>query len=79
MRSPLTSRRAELQVNAPFCALVEAVERIDKANRAALITHDDGVGAGAAAEILNAAHYRRVRNSRRRENAVVAFDQVVNR
>ena len=77
--SPFALCGTELQVNAPFRALVEAVERVDKTNRAALIAHDDGVGAGAAAEILDAAHHRRVRNSRRRENAVVAFDQVVNR
>ena len=48
--SPFALCGTELQVNAPFRALVEAVERVDKANRAALITHDDGVGAGAAAE-----------------------------
>ena len=66
-------------MNAPFRALVEAMERVDKANRAALIAHDDGVGTGAAAEILDAAHHRRVRNGRSREDAVVAFDQVVNR
>ena len=53
------------------------MERVDEADRAALVAHDDGHGAGAAAKVLDASHHGRIGNGRRREDAVVAFDQVV--
>ena len=40
-------------MNTPFGLLVEAVERVDEADRAALVAHDDGHGAGAAAKVLD--------------------------
>ena len=64
-------------MNTPFGLLVEAVERVDEADRAALVAHDDGHGAGAAAKVLDASHHGRIGNGRRREDAVVAFDHIV--
>lgn len=65
-------------MDAPFRALIKAMERIDEANRTAAIAHDDSHGPGAAAKILDAPHHRRIRNGCRREDAVIAFDQIVN-
>ena len=53
------------------------MERVDEADCAALVAHDDRHGTGAAAKVLDATHHRRVGNGRRREDAVVAFYQVV--
>lgn len=64
-------------MDTPFGFLIEAVERIDETDCAALVAHDDGHRPGAAAKVLDAAHHRRICNGRRREDAVVPFDQVV--
>ena len=64
-------------MDTPFRFFVEAVEGIDKTNRSAAVTHNDRHRPGAAAKVLNAAHHGRVGNGCRRENAVIALDQIV--
>ena len=60
-------------MDTPFSLFVEAVEGIDKTNRSAAVTHDDGHRPGTATKILDAAHHGRIGNGRCRENAVVAL------
>ena len=64
-------------MDTPFRFFIEAVEGIDKTNRSAAVTHDDGHRPGTAAKVLNAAHHGRIGNGCRRENAVIPFYQII--